>query len=70
MIIYQCGKEDHDYFRNADLILVMKNGEIVEQGSHEALLAANGVFADMYVGVSNQHRFKVKSLIFAETTVL
>lgn len=34
--------------RNADNILVMLDGAIVEQGNHEALLAANGVFADMY----------------------
>ena len=34
--------------RNADLIIVMKDGQIVEQGNHEAFLAAKGVFADMY----------------------
>ncbi len=34
--------------RNADLILVMNNGDIVEQGSHEALLAKNGFYAEIY----------------------
>jgi ATP-binding cassette subfamily B multidrug efflux pump len=34
--------------RNADLILVMDHGDIVEQGKHEELLAKNGFYADMY----------------------
>ncbi len=34
--------------RNADLILVMDNGDIVEQGKHEELLAKNGAYAEMY----------------------
>ena len=34
--------------RNADLILVVQNGAIVEQGRHEALLARNGVYASLY----------------------
>ncbi len=34
--------------RDADLILVMRDGDIVEQGSHEALLAQNGFYADLY----------------------
>ena len=34
--------------RNADLILVMNNGDIVEQGKHEELLAKNGFYADIY----------------------
>jgi len=33
---------------NADIILVMRDGEIVEQGNHEALLAANGFYASLY----------------------
>jgi ATP-binding cassette subfamily B protein len=34
--------------RNADWILVMNNGDIVEQGKHEELLARNGFYAEMY----------------------
>jgi ATP-binding cassette subfamily B protein len=34
--------------RNADLILVMNNGDIVEQGSHTDLLASDGFYADLY----------------------
>lgn len=34
--------------RDADLILVMKDGDIVEQGTHEALLAQNGFYAELY----------------------
>ncbi len=34
--------------RDADLILVMKDGDIVEQGNHEELLAANGFYAGLY----------------------
>lgn len=34
--------------RDADLILVMKDGDIIEQGTHEALLAANGFYAALY----------------------
>jgi ATP-binding cassette subfamily B multidrug efflux pump len=34
--------------RNADLILVMRDGNIVEQGTHEELLARQGFYADLY----------------------
>lgn len=34
--------------RNADLILVMKDGDIVEQGNHDELLAKNGFYATLY----------------------
>ena len=34
--------------RNADLILVMKDGDIIEQGNHEDLMAQNGFYADLY----------------------
>lgn len=34
--------------RNADIILVMRDGNIIEQGSHEELLLQNGFYAQMY----------------------
>lgn len=34
--------------RDADLILVMKNGDIVEQGTHEELLSSGGFYASLY----------------------
>ena len=34
--------------KNADLILVMKDGDIIEQGTHEKLLSQGGFYADLY----------------------
>lgn len=34
--------------READIILVMKDGKIIEQGNHESLLAADGFYANLY----------------------
>lgn len=34
--------------KNADLILVLKDGDIIEQGNHEELLADNGFYANLY----------------------
>ena len=34
--------------KDADMILVMKDGDIIEQGNHKELLAANGFYADLY----------------------
>ena len=34
--------------RNADLILVMKDGDIVEQGNHNELMTVNGIYANLY----------------------
>ena len=34
--------------RNADMILVMKDGDIIEQGSHDELMDKNGFYAELY----------------------
>ena len=34
--------------READIILVMKDGNIIEQGNHETLLAKGGFYANLY----------------------
>ena len=34
--------------KNADLILVMKDGNIIEQGNHKELMAKNGFYAELY----------------------
>ena len=34
--------------KNADIILVMKDGDIIEQGTHKDLLAQNGFYAELY----------------------
>jgi ATP-binding cassette subfamily B protein len=34
--------------READVILVMKDGNIIEQGNHETLLAQNGFYAKLH----------------------
>jgi ATP-binding cassette subfamily B protein len=34
--------------KNADIILVMKDGDIIEQGNHEELMAKGGFYADLY----------------------
>ena len=34
--------------RNADIILVMRDGDIVEQGSHDELLTKGGFYRDLY----------------------
>ncbi|MBH8599177.1 ABC transporter ATP-binding protein [Thermoactinomyces sp. CICC 10523] len=46
--------------RNADLILVMNNGNVIEKGRHEELLAQKGLYADLYqsqfVGTTAQQK--------------
>ena len=34
--------------KNADMILVMKDGNIIEQGNHDTLMAKKGFYADLY----------------------
>jgi ATP-binding cassette subfamily B protein len=45
--------------RNADLILVMRDGDIVEQGSHDALLQQNGFYAELY-----NSQFEIQPVLF------
>ena len=40
--------------READVILVMKDGKIIEQGNHEELLAKGGFYADLYTSQFEQ----------------
>lgn len=42
--------------KNADLILVMKDGNIVEQGTHPELLGNNGLYADLWNASLMLHR--------------
>lgn len=44
--------------READVILVMKDGKIIEQGNHESLLAQNGFYANLY-----QSQFALDTLV-------
>jgi ATP-binding cassette subfamily B protein len=43
--------------RNADLILVMDNGDIVEQGNHKQLLEKKGFYANLYYSQFENHKF-------------
>jgi ATP-binding cassette subfamily B multidrug efflux pump len=43
--------------RNADLILVMDNGDIVEQGNHKELLAGRGFYASLYNSQFDNNKF-------------
>jgi ATP-binding cassette subfamily B protein len=49
--------------RDADWILVMDNGDIVEQGKHEKLLAKNGFYAELY---NSQFEREVKEYALAD----
>ena len=42
--------------RSADLILVLDEGRVVEQGSHEDLLAQGGLYADLYTLQARSYR--------------
>ena len=34
--------------KNADIILVLKDGDVIEKGNHEELMAKGGFYADLY----------------------
>ncbi|HWP51006.1 MAG TPA: ABC transporter ATP-binding protein [Clostridia bacterium] len=45
--------------RNADSIIVLKEGEIIEQGAHDALLKQNGLYATMWADYQSSITWKV-----------
>jgi ATP-binding cassette subfamily B protein len=52
--------------RDADLILVMQHGDIVEQGNHEELLAKQGAYYELYMSQFKKHVDEVDALVGAE----
>ncbi|MBR4514044.1 MAG: ABC transporter ATP-binding protein [Lachnospiraceae bacterium] len=42
--------------KNSDLILVLKDGDVIESGNHEELLAKNGFYADLYMSQFEEER--------------
>jgi subfamily B ATP-binding cassette protein MsbA len=46
---------------NADVILVIDNGRIVERGSHQELIEKNGAYSRLYQMQFNEHSEKVDS---------
>ena len=58
-----------DTVRHADVIFVIKDSEIVEQGTHEALLATGGVYSELYEmqrrhGPKDPERSEVAWIVF------
>ena len=52
--------------KNADLILVMKDGNIIEQGNHEELIKKNGFYADLDVPLFSFVYFRIYAIIILE----
>lgn len=51
--------------RNADKILVLRSGELIEQGTHDELLAKGGLYRQLYEMQTKRTRFKTTSAILA-----
>jgi len=49
--------------RNADIILMLQDGEIVEQGKHEELIARNGVYKEVYESQLLAHRESQEGMV-------
>ena len=47
--------------QNVDKIFVVKEGEIIEEGSHSQLIESNGVYADMWKEFNESVEWKVKN---------
>ena len=43
-----CIRDSLSTIKNSDLILVMKDGDIIESGSHDELIKKKGFYADLY----------------------
>ena len=52
--------------QEADVILVMKDGHIIEQGNHESLLAKNGFYAKHYQFCGNHEELLTKGGFYVE----
>ncbi len=48
--------------KNADLILVMRNGDIIESGNHEQLLEAGGFYAELYNSQFDKTAYAVQTV--------
>ena len=51
--------------QNADNILVLKDGKIAEHGTHPQLLAAGGIYADMWADYQRSAQWKVGKEVLA-----
>ncbi len=56
--------------KNADLILVMKDGNIIEQGTHESLMQDSGLYAELYESQFSHEEDDANSLEFFSFTTM